>query len=266
MQNSWIIFRKSVEIVMGNFEQAVRLSGGLFVLAVFLSTMVNVVMTGSMIANPVDMRIDETLSPEQQLELAKAAFQNSGALLVGNLLFFVAMSWIAIAWHRFVLLEEQSTQLFPFWKASRLFNYLGKTLVLVFLIAIGLALPLAFISLLLQAAGLQSLMSLISLGLFICVYYFFFRAGMVLPAIALDKRMTFSESFRMTADVSGAIWGAAIIVVGISLVAAIMLGSILPNNIIGVLANAIVQWFMVMISASLLTTLYGHTVERRPLN
>ena len=265
MQNSWIIFRKSVEIVIGNFQQAIRLSGGLFVVAVFLSTMLNVAMTGAMIVNPVDMQIDSSLTKPEQMKMAQDAFQHNSALLIGNILFFIAMSWIAIAWHRFVLLEESSTQLFPGWHASRLFIYLGKTLMLVFLIAIGLVLPLAFVSLLLGGLGLQGLMPLISLGLFVCVYYFFFRAGLVLPAVALDKRISFSESFRMTSDLSGAIWGTAMIVVGVSFTAAILLGTLMPNNIFGVLANAVVQWFMVMISASLLTTIYGHTVERRPL-
>jgi hypothetical protein len=265
MQESWIIFRKSVEIVMGNFQQAVRLSGGLFVLAVFLSTAMNVMMTGSMIVNPADIQIDSALAADEQLEAAQKAFQNSSALLVGNLLFFIAMSWIAVAWHRFVLLEESSTQLFPSWNATRLITYLGKTLILVFLIAIGLAVPFAVVSLVVGATGMVGLMPLIGLGLFICVYYLFFRTGLVLPAVALDKRLSFSESFRMTTDLSGAIWGTAMIVVGVSFSVAILLGAMMPNNIFGVLLNAIVQWFMVMISASLLTTIYGHTVERRPL-
>jgi hypothetical protein len=265
MQDSWLIFRKSVEIIMGNFQQAIRLSGGLFVLAVFLSTAMNVMMTGSMIVNPADIQVDSSLSPAEQLEAAQEAFQHSSALLIGNLLFFIAMSWIAVAWHRFVLLEESSSQLFPGWNASRLFNYLGKTLILVFLIAIGLAVPFAVISVLLGATGLAGLMPMIGLGLFVCVYYLFFRSGLVLPAVALDKRMSFLESYRMTADLSGAIWGTALIVVGVSISTAILLGAVMPNNIIGVLMNAIVQWFMVMISASLLTTIYGHTVERRQL-
>ena len=266
MQNSWVIFRKSVEIVMGNFRQAVWLSGGLFVLAVFLSTAINVAMTGSMIVNPTDMQIDSSLPKSEQMKMAQDAFQSSSALLIGNVLLIIAMSWIAIAWHRFVLLEESSPQLFPNWNTARLFHYLGTTLLLVFLIAIGLALPLAVLSLLLSGAGLNGLMPFFSLGLFVCVYYFFFRAGLVLPAIALDKRLSFSESLQKTAELSNAIWGTAMIVVGVSFAVAILLGALMPNNIFGVLANAVVQWFMVMISASLLTTLYGHAVERRPLD
>jgi hypothetical protein len=265
MQNSWIIFRKSVEIVLGNFQQAIRLSGGLFVVAVFASTALNVIMTGNMIVNPTDLQIDVTLGKPEQLEMAEKAFRHSSAMLLGNLLFFIAMSWIAIAWHRFVLLEETSMQLLPNYNFGRLIRYLGKTLALIFMIAIGLAIPLAVISTLLSAAGLAALLPMVSLGLFVCIYYFFFRAGLVLPAVALDQRITFSSSFQTTKVLSQAIWGVALIVVGVSSIAAILLGSIMPNNILGVLANAVVQWFMVMISASLLTTLYGHAVERRPL-
>jgi hypothetical protein len=46
----------------------------------------------------------------------------------------------------------------------------------------------------------------------------------------------------------------------------IISGILAPNNIIGVLVTSLFQWIVVMISASLMTTLYGHIIERRPIN
>jgi hypothetical protein len=42
-------------------------------------------------------------------------------------------------------------------------------------------------------------------------------------------------------------------------------GILAPNNIIGVLVTSLFQWIVVMVSASLMTTLYGHIIERRPI-
>jgi len=265
MQNSWTIFRKSIEIIIGNLQQAVRLSGTLFVLAVFASTALNVIMTGAMIVDPAIMQIDSSATPSEQVIMAQKAFKPSMALFFGSLIFFVAMSWIAIAWHRFVLLEEGSADLIPNFNISRLSTYLGKTIVLILIIAVGLVLPLMIATTIFRIAGLNAFLPLVSLGLFVCVYYLFFRAGLVLPAIALDQRMTFSQSFAATQSLSKEIWGLALIIVGLSFGTAVLLGSFIPNNIIGVLTTAVVQWFMVMISASLLTTLYGRTVEQRAL-
>ena len=52
MLNAWVILRKSILMVTRNADQAFRLSGAIFVLAVFLSAALNVAMTGSLIVEP----------------------------------------------------------------------------------------------------------------------------------------------------------------------------------------------------------------------
>ena len=78
--------------------------------------------------------------------------------------------------------------------------------------------------------------------------------------------MSIRKSFRETKDISNEIWGLAAIVITMILSIGIISGILAPSNIIGVLVTSFFQWIVVMISASLMTTLYGHVVERRPIN
>ena len=114
--------------------------------------------------------------------------------------------------------------------------------------------------------GLVAILPIVNILLFISFYYLFFRAGLVLPSIALDETMSIRKSFRETKDISNEIWGLAAIVITMILSIGIISGILAPSNIIGVLVTSFFQWIVVMISASLMTTLYGHVVERRPIN
>ena len=92
----------------------------------------------------------------------------------GNFIFFIAMSWIAIAWHRFILLEETSNQLFPNWNPSRIILYSIKTLVMVFTIAFIIIIPFALIITILTGVGLIAILPFINILLFISFYFWNF--------------------------------------------------------------------------------------------
>lgn len=265
MQNSWNLFKKSVAIVTDNVGDAFRISGAIFVAAVFASTALNVMLTGDLIVEPPKLQVADPNADQTQQIGAAFADQKILALLGGNLIFFIAMSWIAIAWHRFVLLEETPRQLFPSWSGSRVIAYALKTLGIILVIAFVIIIPFALISSIFMAMGLGVMVFFANLLLFVCFYYLFFRAGLVLPALSLDSKMPVRQSLEATKPLSNDIFGLSAIVVGLVLVGGIVIGSIAPNNLIGVLITSVFQWFVVMISASLLTTLYGHTIEHRPL-
>jgi len=261
MTDSWNILQKSIAIIIDNISEALRISGAIFVISVFAATAVTVLMTGGMIAQMPVLEAGTVPTPQEQAEIVQIA----SAMLISNLIFFVAMSWIAVAWHRYVLLEEETNQLFPYWKTGRILGYLWKTLVVGFCVGFMVVFPFVIAASLLGAVGMAAVLPILGLAMFVCFYYLFFRMGLALPASALDQKMTLKEAFQATTDLSNQIWGLAVLVVGITLIAGILIGTIAPNNIIGVLITSVFQWFMVMISASLLTTLYGHAIERRSL-
>tara|TARA_R110002094_G_scaffold162947_3_gene147663 strand:+ start:137 stop:934 length:798 start_codon:yes stop_codon:yes gene_type:complete len=265
MLNAWVILRKSILMVTRNADQAFRLSGAIFVLAVFLSAALNVAMTGSLIVEPPLFPTFDANTAPAEMVMTEQDMRASMALVGGNLIFFIAMSWISVSWHRFVLLEEVTSHPFPSWTAGRVLRYFGiailATVGLAFVVVIPFVMAIGFVS----ALGLSVLVPLVSIAMLICFYYLFFRIGLILPATALDQRMPVAQSFQDTKPLSDEIWGIAMMVVFASLIAAVLIGMIAPNNILGVLITALVQWFMVMVSASLLTTLYGHCIERRQL-
>lgn len=265
MQNAWSILRKSISMVINNADQAFRLSGAIFVVAVFLSTALNVALTGTLIVEPPKLPMLEAGASPDQIVFSEDDIRATMALLGGNLIFLFAMSWISVSWHRFVLLEEGTSQLFPQLVASRVFIYLLIAFLAAFGLGFAVVIPFMIIFGFLATLGLTAILPLASLSMLVCFYYLFFRIGLILPARAMDQSMPIAESFQLTKPLSADIWGVSTLVVGLSILAALAVGLVTPNNLFGVLLTGVVQWFMVMISASLLTTFYGYTVERRQI-
>ena len=265
MYKSWIIFKKSVAVVSNNLAVAFRISGAIFVVAVFASAALNVFLTGDLTVGPTEIKTIKNDSGQDQLMALNFSSQKILALMGGNFIFFIAMSWIAIAWHRYILLEETSNQLFPSWNPSRIIWYSVKTLVMVFTIAFIIIIPFALVTTILNGVGLIVILPFINILLFMSFYYIFFRAGLILPAVALDAKMSIRQSFDATKHLSNEIWGLSTIVIAMVLFVGIVSGALAPNNFIGVLIISIFQWVVVMVSASLLTTLYGYAIERRPI-
>ena len=260
------IFRRSVLIVSDNLKEAFRISGAIFVAAVFASSALNVFLTGDLIIGPPQFQTVTNDSGQDQLMALNFSSEKMIALLGGNFIFFIAMSWIAIAWHRFILIEESGNQLIPIWNNLRVLKYSIKTIAIISSVIFILIIPFSMLNIFINGLGLVAILPIVNILLFISFYYLFFRAGLVLPSIALDETMSIRKSFRETKDISNEIWGLAAIVITMILSIGIISGILAPSNIIGVLVTSFFQWIVVMISASLMTTLYGHVVERRPIN
>ena len=262
---SWKIFKKSVLIVLDNLKEAFRVSGAIFVAAVFASSALNVFLTGDLTIGAPDIQAVKDTNGQDQLVALNFSSQKITALMGGNLIFFIAMSWIAIAWHRFILIEESTNYIFPIWDNSRIIKYSIKTIAIVTSVIFLLIIPFSMINIFINSLGLVLILPAVNILLFISFYYLFFRAGLVLPSIALDKTMSIKQSFFETKTMSKEIWGLAVIVIVMILGIGVISGILAPNNIIGVLVTSLFQWIVVMVSASLMTTLYGHIIERRPI-
>jgi len=262
---SWKIFKKSVLIVLDNLKEAFRVSGAIFVAAVFASSALNVFLTGDLTIGAPDIQAVKDTNGQDQLVALNFSSQKITALMGGNLIFFIAMSWIAIAWHRFILIEESINYIFPIWDNSRIIKYSIKTIAIVTSVIFILIIPFSMINIFINSLGLVLILPAVNILLFISFYYLFFRAGLVLPSIALDKTMSIKQSFFETKTMSKEIWGLAVIVIVMILGIGVISGILAPNNIIGVLVTSLFQWIVVMVSASLMTTLYGHIIERRPI-
>jgi hypothetical protein len=125
-----------------------------------------------------------------------------------------------------------------------------------------LSIPIGIISI-----GLPALAGIMSLILIGAAAYLFFRLGIMLPAAALGEKLTLGETWDVTKGRSSIILVLALIVVGASVI--IQLPSWFndnPSSIINVVYSLVVNWFATIIGISVLTTLYGHFVENRPID
>lgn len=247
----WDIVRHSFSMLFRNIGNALRISIGPILLALVAS----VAIVGILQISPA--RIAWELS-------TNSISGNTGlAILLLLLLYIFVSAWIAVAWHRFILLEDYPG-LLPAVSGRPIMPYIGKTLLL------GLVMMLALIPALLVIGLLSAvfdptsgLFSIIGIGLMLYFSYMWLRFGLVLPATAVGRPMGVTEAWRATAPHANAILGTGALLIVINAGASVV-SAVMPQTVALVL-DLVVSWITLMIGTSVLTTLYGVIVERRTL-
>jgi hypothetical protein len=184
--------------------------------------------------------------------------------LVTMVVWLFALSWVAVAWHRYVLLEERSGLLPPL-RQDLVWPYLGRT-ILLSLVILLLAIPVAFV-VGLPLAMSESFVMLLIMGVLttLALGWAAMRLSLVFPARAVDRPMGFGESWSATAPASGGILVVVLVLAIINEVLGRLIPALFGVNLVAQLLNLAVLWFTAMLGLSVLTTLYGHLVERRTL-
>jgi len=179
--------------------------------------------------------------------------------------------WVTIAWHRFVLKGETPTGWVPGFAGGRSWKYFLRSLGIV-LLCIVAAIPLGVVVGGIAATVLDPLANSNLLGLITSVFvilpisFISYRLSAALPAPALDKVGPLTEGWDATKDAKGAIWllslMTTVLMSGLSYLASLILGDSIAPAIVWEL---VFGWVVLMIGLSILTTLYGHYIEGRPL-
>ena len=242
----WTLFAKAVTLVTDNLALALRVSAVPYLLVVAATVWAH------------------SVAPEAVRGGFDPASADPGALwaaFVPMLAILVAGVWIAVAWHRATLLGEESGWVPPL-HGGLVLGYLGRSLLLA--IVVGLATSLAG-----AVAGLLVLPLLGGAGVgvigavaFFVAMILFYRLAVVLPAGAVGAPLTVAEAW-------GATRGHTNTVVALALLTAV-LGFVLQLPVaagggFALVYLLVVQWAELMIAVSVLTVLYGHLVEDRPL-
>jgi hypothetical protein len=240
------LFVHAVRLVFSDLRNVLRLSGalyiGLAVLTIFISLFVRV-------------------QPESPGWYA--------INLIMAVLYFIAFAIIAVAWHRYILLNEQPDGLVPSFDRSRLLAYIGYSL-LIGVILVVIAIIIGIIT-----GILAALIGYIGVGIGLLGYVFMligsYRLSPMLPAAAVGKSMTLRQAWDATAGANGPI----IVLAILSFIAAIVIdlpavglayygGAI--GGFIAMLWTLVTGWIKFAVGVSIVTTLYGHYVEGRPLS
>ncbi|GGG78998.1 hypothetical protein GCM10011415_30080 [Salipiger pallidus] len=245
----WKIFLHSVRMVLDNLDVALRISLGLYLVQVAMQVVV-FNATSSLPADPVDMPEGGGM-PFEALVLAVLAL--------------VTSLWIAVGWHRYALEGEEPAAFLPRWRGSELGSYVWKSIVIAF--ALGVVLAVVGGIAVSAAMAVPGLLGIVSFGLVGLISYLFFRVGLVLPAAAVGRPLTMRESWQATGDGDKAVLMLALIVIGAQVlisVPAMIDGN--TSSVVSLIYSVVVNWFVTMIGVSILTTLYGHFIEGRPID
>lgn len=255
MDYGYQLLRHIFAQVFGNLPQAARITMPLILVPTLI-----LIATNSPLLLGTMQPIQATATPQPVPAI------NVVGLLIGGLTAVIGWLWAAVAWHRFVLLEEYPTGLTPPWRGAEVGNYFGNSL-LVFLVvfgaAIGLGILIGIVALALQSAAAGVVLGI---GLAFGLSWVATRVGLILPAAAIATKLTIGESWKATAPVSGQL------ILPIFVVA---LGSTILNQAIITLAGPTlfafvltmaVGWIQLLLNLALMTTLYGNLIEGRQLN
>jgi len=272
--NGLTIFNHSLRQVLGNFGMAVRISWWLvLIIAVLYATA-------------------KTMLPRWFLEAIKGnevmaadiSDADSGAVLLSVAIAIAALvfvcwsiSLIAIVWHRFILLEEYPEGTIPYRSEFQIGQYfwVGVGISLLAVMVVGLV--SGFIAMIVgpffagsmgQPAGFGSIGGGLAVGILvgILIAVLYLRLALVLPALALGERLKMGQAWEISARYTGAIIVLAMMLAFINVVVPMGLSLaswfFLPGWLYVTLTLAY-DWFYFMLNISILSTLYGHIVQKR---
>lgn len=254
----WNIFIHSVRMVFGNLGPALRISGLLYL--IYISVHAYYVLNFADALMELQRNMQAGNIPT---ELPSGLVSTVTLVLVVGLL---TNLWIAVLWHRFVLLGQVPETVIPPLYAGMILTYLGKTILLSLVIviiigALDLLLSLALGPMLGSSADMVILLILIGV-----LFYLLYRLGLIFPAVALGGTMTLKASWEKTAIASGAI--VQLSVIAVFFVILILISSNMnpdPTSVINLTYSYVVSWIAMMVGISVLSTLYGIYVEGREL-
>mgnify|MGYP001556632023 CR=1 FL=1 len=241
----------SFRLLFRNFAEALKVSVAPLILAVLLGVAAFSVsgVTPAMIAMA---SFTGRMPPNGLLAI----------LFIGMVMLFT-FSWIAVAWHRFVLLEEYPGYV-PAVTDRPIWPYVWRTLglgLLMFMVMTFLSIIVGMILPMTGEGGLGVAAMLVGTAL----TYFWLRSALILPAVAVGEDLKLRDAWSVSASQSRAIFGVALILVGLNLMASVVQQAVVPPGAVAVIISLAVGWITLMVGASILTTLYGHLVQNRPL-
>lgn len=183
-------------------------------------------------------------------------------LFIGVVMLFT-FSWIAVAWHRFVLLEEYPGYV-PAVTDRPIWPYVWRTLGLGLLMFMVMTFLSIIVGMILPLTG-EGAVGVVALFIGTALTYFWLRSALILPAIAVGEELKLRDAWTVSGPSSGAIFGVALILVGLNLMVGMVQQTLIPSGAVAVIVSLAVGWMTLMLGSSILTTLYGHLVQNRPL-
>ena len=180
--------------------------------------------------------------------------------------FALGSVWMAVAWHRHVLIvSDEDPHLEPM-SGSMLLRYFGVTMLIALIVMGALLLALALLLAVVSSTNIFSTplsQQVVAVVAGASVFWLMTRLALPLPAIALGTRLSFRESLRETKPISSGLLIFSGAFALITIVLEQLVGASAPV-FAWIIATAF-ELIGIYVGASLLTTLYGVLIQGRDL-
>lgn len=262
---AWNLFRKALQIVFRNLGMAFRI----FVPTILLFAVIMAVAMAASLANPYG-----GMSAGYGLFLLLASLAN-----------IVLMTWLFVAWFRYILLAERPGGLLPQWRGPEIWASLlrGLLIVLIMLgcfVALGVVLgvPVALMAETRSGAGAgMILLGLLGLAAMLALYVLGMRLSTSLPGMAIGAPLSLRETLARTKGQGWTYLAVLLLVIVFVILAEIPYflliflaqaggGAMVVMMILMVAYMAVFQMVATVLGATLLCVFYGHYVEGRSLD
>lgn len=192
------------------------------------------------------------------------------AVLVG----LVGTLWVAVGWHRYILIDE-TPGMVPAFRADRMVSYFLRGL-LIGIILIPLVIVLGIVASLLAASFLRPdtvpstgalLAGALVFGLivYLPVFVIGMRLSTALPGAAIGAPKGIGDAWRATKGQLGALLVLAIVLTVASYLSDYVTSLLARNTVLALIWSIGFGWVSALVGVSILTTLYGHYIEGRAL-
>ncbi|NRB18243.1 MAG: hypothetical protein HRU33_11900 [Rhodobacteraceae bacterium] len=250
----WRIFAHSVGMVTRNLPEALRIAL-VPVLIGFALIVALTLVTGLSFGTMSD--------PEAMDKMMRDG--GMGAfffpLILFAIVFIVIELWIFVSWHRFILLEEYPTGWIPEFRFDRIMAYFGRGF-LIGVIMAAMWIPVMMVTMLLGPLAIIGV-----LGAILFSVVLFYRLVPMLPAAAVGKPLTIGQAWEATKGASGTILVLVVVIFGAQFLLQVVTGlSIMVFAPLGIVFQLFTALVMSLVNVSILTTIYGHYVEGRPID
>lgn len=247
------MFVHSVRLVLSDWRNALKITGLLYLIYA-----VPTLLLGLLFPQPTQ--------PEQA---AAAVLSAAPAGLLTLILAIVAFVWIAVAWHRYILLDEMPAGQFPEFNGQRMTSYGLYSIgigILGFLASLVLAAIVGLVTVPLLGVVGGVITSIVAIAAALIIFY---RLAPLLPAVAIGKQLTLGQAWEATNGANvpiiilAVLSAIAAVVIDIPAFVLAMAGPI--GGFLALLWTLATGWVKMLVGVSILTTLYGHYVERRSI-
>ena len=248
----WEIFAHSVRLVFSNIDAALKIS----LLPYAISALAFLFLGLPAMAVLEDGSTAALMAADSSVWFGQ---------LVYFLVSIITALWIAVSWHRYVLVEEYPDSWIPKFHGSAMGAYFVRGF-LIGLLIFGIVIVASLLVGLLTfwmgplGAGITGLVAIATAS------YIFYRLCPILPAAAVGKPMKFGEAWKATDGTGATIAVLVLLVIVASVIIQLPTTFGGANSLFGIAYSLIVNWLSMLIGVSVLTTFYGHFIEGRAID